>query len=276
MSRQRILSATGIQSLEPRRGYRDGIGYTIDLRWKGTQDECGSALEVLVAGGGVVDADISPDSGGYYILSVAYATRNATTDSGGTPIAGAESVVTTWSRETSSLEKSLWELGPIKDAMSLYGTDSTADRQRAEFRSNCEKFFRGELTLAQLSAAGGALTTYNALNPTAQMVSDIAKMFDAFSQGIDTWRTDLFVIKRVQVGAPTNLANNDATNNMMWNRSTLIAQPTMPSAFQNVVPPGYFLQYAAEINVLDNSRWQVSQMWQWVESYNVWIWGAAI
>lgn len=276
MSRLRVTSATGVQALEPKRGYRDGIGYTIELRYKGTQLECGTALESLVAGGGVIDATIDHDAGGYYVLTAAYSARNATTDNGGSPLTGPESVVTTWSRQTSSLEKSLWEKTEIKTAMSIFGSydDTTANFLRAEFRAVVEKYFRSEITYDQFNDA--VAEKYEPFNPTPTHRASIAKLCEMFSKGIDTFRVDAFIIQRTQVGAPESLINNDATNNRMWTRATLIADTTMPAQFKASVPTGYFLQYAAELNVLDNAKWQVVQLWQWAESYEEWLWGTSI
>lgn len=276
MSRLRVTSATGVQALEPKRGYRDGIGYTIEIRYKGTQQECGAALEQLVANGGVIDASIDHDAGGYYVLTAAYSARNATTDTGGSPLTGAESVVTTWSRQTSSLEKSLWEKTEVKAAMAIFGayTDTTANFLRAEFRSIVEQFFRGEIDLTQFQTK--IVEKYEPFNPSNANRDALAKLCEMFSKGVDTYRVDSFIIQRTQVGAPGSLINNDATNNRMWTRATLIADTTMPAAFKASVPTGYFLQYAAELNVLDNAKWQVVQLWQWAESYEDWLWGTAI
>lgn len=276
MSRLRLTASTGVQSLEPKRGYRDGIGYTIEIRYKGTQAECGAALEQLVVNGGVIDASIDHDAGGYYILTAAYSARNATTDTGGNPISGPESVVTTWSRQTSSLEKSLWEKTEVKTAMAIFGayTDTTSNFLRAEFRSIVEKFFRAEIDLTQFQAK--IVEKYEPFSPSDANRQTIAKLCEMFSKGVDTYRVDAFIIQRTQVGAPESLINNDATNNRMWTRASLIADTTMPAAFKASVPQGYFLQYAAELNVLDNAKWQVVQLWQWAETYEDWLWGDAV
>lgn len=276
MSRLVLKASTGIQALEPRRSYRDGIGHSIELRYKGTQLECGTELDRLVAIGGVSDATIDHDAGGYYVLSVTYSTRNATTDSGGAPLTGPDSVVTTWSRQTSSLEKSLWEKTEIKDAMAIFGaySDTTANFLRAEFRAIVEKYFRSEITYDEFNTA--VAEKYEPFSPTQTNRNSIAKLCEMFSKGVDTYRVDAFIIQRTQVGAPESLINNDATNNRMWTRASLIADTTMPAAFKASVPQGYFLQYAAELNVLDNAKWQVVQLWQWAETYEDWLWGDAV
>lgn len=268
--RKILLASSGIRQLEPKRGYRDGIGYTIELRYKGTQLECGQALEALVSANVVRDGSIDPDERGMYILTAQCSANNATTDNGGAPISGPESVVTTWSRQTSSIEKSLWEKAEIRDLLTLYPTEEL----QSQFRTTLEKYFRGDLSQEEYDT--WISINFQEHNPTATQTANLKKLLEMFAKGVETFRVDAFIIQRVQVGSPDSLVNNDATNNKMWSKSTLIAQPTMPAAFKNAVPNGYFLQYAAEISVLDNAKWQVTQLWQWNEAYETWIWGTAI
>jgi len=268
--RKIIQTSSGIRQLEPKRGYQDGIGYTIELRYRGTQLECGQALEALVIGGGVIDASIDPDQGGLYTLTAAFSARNATTDAGGTPISGPETVVTTWSRQTSSIEKSLWELQKMRDVIALYPTEEL----QAQFRTTLEKYFRGDLSQEEYDT--WININFEERNPTTEQRNNLKKLLEMFAKGVESYRLDAFIIQRTQVGAPESLINNDATNNRIWTRATLIADTTMPAAFKASVPTGYFLQYAAELNVLDNAKWQVTQLWQWSESYESWIWGEPI
>lgn len=270
MSRLVLKASTGIQALEPRRSYRDGVGHSIELRYKGTQLECGTELDRLVAIGGVSDATIDHDAGGYYVLSVTYSTRNATTDSGGAPLTGPESVVTTWSRQSSSLEKLLWEKSEVRSILDLYPTAEL----KSQFRTSIERFFRGDLTQEEYDT--WININFEERNPTQTQRDNLNKLLEMFAKGVETFRVDAFVIQRTQVGAPESLINNDATNNRMWTRASLIADTTMPAAFKASVPQGYFLQYAAEINVMDNAKWQVVQLWQWAQDYEEWIWGTAI
>lgn len=268
--RKIVLTSSGIRQLQSKRFYRSGIGYTIERVYKGTELECGQILETLVNLNIVSDGVIEPIEGGMYTLTVIISTRNATTDDGSSAISGDESVVTTWSRQTSSLEKSLWEKTAIQSIMSLYETSEL----KSQFRTKIEQYFRGDITQEEYDT--WININFQERNPTAQQTSDLSKLLEMFSKGVETFRVDSFVIQRTQVGAPESLINNDATNNRQWSRSTLISQPTMPNAFKNAVPNGYFLQFAAEILVLDNSKWQVTQLWQWSEAYESWIWGEAI
>lgn len=266
-ARVRIVKSTGVQFLERRRGYRSGLGYTVDFRWKGTEAECGLALDLLVNDGGVIDATIEHDTGNYFILSVSYAATSAV-DPGGQAL-GAESVVTTWSRESAVSEKSLWNLGPIRDALSvLIGVE------RAEFRAKVEAYWRNEISLTEITAYFARYAAVPGI--TDQMLIDIRSMMDAFANGTEAYRVDFFQIRRVQIGPPANLINNDATNNSIWTRATLITDPTMPAEFKNVVPAGFFLQSAAQISVIEKNRWQVTQTWDHGDEYNTWLYGAAI
>ncbi len=268
--RKVILTSSGIRQLQSRRRFRDGVGYTIELQYKGTQLECGQALEALVAAGVVREGSIDPVEGGMYQLVVDMSARNATTDEGGTPISGPESVVTTWSRQTSSIEKSLWELQKMRDVIALYPTEEL----QAQFRTTLEKYFRGDLSQEEYDT--WININFEERNPTTEQRNNLKKLLEMFAKGVESYRLDAFIIQRTQVGAPESLINNDATNNRIWTRATLIADATMPAAFKASVPTGYFLQYAAELNVLDNAKWQVTQLWQWSESYESWIWGEPI
>lgn len=268
--RKIVQVSPGLRALEPKRGYRDGVGYTIEIRYIGTALECGIQLESLVIGGGVIDASIDPSERGLYILTAAFSAKNATTDEGGTPISGPESVVTTWSRQTSSIEKSLWEKSEIRDLLTLYPTEEL----KSQFRTSIEKYFRGELSQAEYDT--WVNINFDAYNPTPTQTANLKKLLEMFAKGVESFRVDAFIIQRTQVGAPESLTNNDATNNRVWSRATLITQPTMPTAFKTAVPAGYFLQYAAEVTVLDNAKWQVTQLWQWFDAYETWIWGEAL
>lgn len=267
-----IISSPGIRQLEPKRGFTDGQGYSIELRFKGTQLECGQALEAFVSAGVVRQSSIEHDEGGLYVLTVVVSAKNATTDPGTTltPVTGPDSVVTTWSRQSSSQEKLLWYKKEIRDILDLYPTEEL----QAQFRATIEKYFRGELSNEEYDT--WVNINFEEHNPTPKNRSDLKKLLQMFAKGVESFRVDSFVIQRVQVGAPESLINNDATNNKMWNRSTLISDSTMPAAFKASVPQGYFLQYAAEITVLDSARWQVTQMWQWNDDYERWIFGEPI
>lgn len=268
--RKVILTSSGIRQLQSRRRFRDGVGYTIELQYKGTQLECGQALEALVLAGVVREGSIDPVEGGMYQLVVDMSARNATTDEGGTPISGPESVVTTWSRQTSSIEKNLWELQKMKDVIALYPTPEL----QSQFRVKIEQYFRGELSAEEYDT--WININFEERGPTDEQRSNLKKLLALFAKGTESYREDAFIIQRTQVGAPESLINNDATNNKQWTRATLIADPTMPAAFKASVPQGYFLQYAAELNVLDNAKWQVTQLWQWGQTYDAWIWGEPI
>lgn len=268
--RKALIASPGIKQLESKRGYRDGIGYTIELRYKGTQLECGAALEALVSAGGVIDASIDPDERGLYTLTAAYSARNATTDNGGSPLTGPESVVTTWSRQVSSEEKSLWEKTEIKSILDLYPTEEL----KAQFRTKLEQYFRGELSQEEYDT--WININFEERDPTATQRANLKKLLEMFAKGVEVFRIDAFVVVRNQVGAPDQLVNNDSTINRMWSRSTLTAQPTMPAWFKNVVPNGYFQQFAAEITILDNAKIQVTQLWKWVEAYETWLYGEPI
>jgi len=278
-ARVRIVKNTGVQFLERRRGFRSGLGYTVDFRWKGTEAECGLALDLLVNEGSIEEGTIEHDSGNYFILTASYAAKSAV-DSGTEPL-GAESVVTTWSRESVLGEKTLWNRPEMKLALAVF-TDTTqgsvltsAASKRAEFRAKTESFWRGELTLAEYTAYKTG-TYMQQSGVTANMLSDIRSMLDAFASGTEAYRIDVFQIRRIQIGPPANLINNDATNNKVWSRATLISDPTMPNEFKNVVPAGFFLQSAAQIAVIEKNRWQVTQTWDHSDEFNTWLYGAPI
>lgn len=265
-----IISSPGIRQLESKRGFTDGVGYSIELKYRGTELECGQALEAFVATGIVRESSIDHDINGLYTLTVLVSAKNATTDKGSAPITGPDSVVTTWSRQSSSVEKSLWYKKEIRDILSLYPTEEL----QAQFRTSIEKYFRGELSQEEYDT--WININFEERNPTPAQRLNLKKLLEMFAKGVESFRIDSFVIQRVQVGAPDSLTNNDATNNRVWSKASLLSQPTMPAAFKNAVPNGYFIQYAAEITVLDSSKWQVTQMWQWFEEYEPWISGEPI
>ena len=267
-----IISSPGIRQLEPKRGFTDGQGYSIELRFKGTQLECGAALEAFVNAGVVRQSSIDHDEGGMYVLTVVVSAKNATTDPGTTltPVTGSDSVVTTWSRQSSSQEKLLWYKPEIRSILDLYPTEEL----KAQFRTKIEQYFRGELSNEEYDT--WININFEERGPTATQRTNLKKLLEMFAKGVDSFRVDSFIMQRTQVGAPESLANNDATNNKVWKKETLIAQPTMPGPFKSAVPDGYYVQYAAEITVLDSARWQVTQLWQWVDDYERWISGEPI
>lgn len=267
-----LISSPGIRQLEPKRGFTDGQGYSIELRFKGTQLECGQALEAFVNSGVVRQSSIDHDDGGMYVLTVVVSAKNATTDPGTTltPVTGPDSVVTTWSRQSSSQEKLLWYKKEIRSILDLYPTEEL----KAQFRTKIEQYFKGELSVEEYDT--WINVNFEERGPTPKQRYDLKKLLEMFAKGVESFRVDSFIIQKTQVGAPESLDNNDISNNRIWTRSTLVSQPTMPNSFKTAVPLGFYIQYAAEITVLDAARWQVTQMWQWIEEYEPWIFGEPI
>lgn len=264
--RVRVTRATGVQSLQNQRGYRNTIGHFITKRFKGTETECGIALNTLISNGGVIDASIEEDAGGYFILSVNYSAESATA-TGGT--ADPASVITQWSREQSRTEKSLWFTTPwrtLSDSIATtYGITSAVG-----LRIAIEDYLSGQATIDTLSTV---LTSYGlSLNNET-----ISQLVDHFRKGIEVYPVQQWVFRRTQTGPLQYLQNDDATILKVWSRASFAAQSTMRSDFLVRVPSaGYFLQGGAVLTQVDDFKWQSVQDWDYAEEFSTWIYGNAI
>ena len=271
MSRVGIGDLAGLHRMENERGWRRGIGNTLIVRWKGPEISCAQYQDTLTQSGDarIQDAQISHDSGGMYILTVTYAVKNATDDET-TPLSGPDSVVTTWTREGGFSDKSLWNLGPIRDALAPLTED-----QRADFRAVFTNWVTGAITVGEWSKW---YTENYKSKPgvTAQNIADIQQMISAWAAGTEAYQLEFFTFVRTQVGPLDQLVNSDATINTVFKRATLVADTTMPNAFKALVPAGYFKQGVPVVTQIDGSRWQMVTTWDHTDAYNEWLWGASI
>lgn len=263
-----IGDLTSLKRLENTRTWRRGIGNILEVRYKGTELACGNGKEALQLAAGMIESSITHDADGLYILTATFAVNSAT-DPGGSPLSGPDAVVTTWTREASMIDKSLWNLGPIRDALAPLNEEN-----RAKFRERLEAFLSGRITIETWAEFYDVYKTYAGV--TTQNQADIQQMISAWSAGTEAYRMEVFQFVRTQVGPPDQLSNSDATINTMFTRTTFVADPTMPNEFKAFVPAGYFLQGASQVSVLDSSRWQITTTWEHADAYNGWLWGAAI
>lgn len=268
-ARVRSTSTSGVQALESERGYTLQTGHTVDRRWKGTEAECQAYLDALVAAGGVVNARIVHDAGGYYILTVSYSAASAS-DGGGSAPASGDSVITIWTRERSRIEKSLWTVPAVVAVLNAVAVPSgeNATSAKAAVRRDIEAYLRREIDSEVLESSLGR---YGVDNQTA-----LRQLMSEFALGVESYPLDQFVIRRTQTGPLSYLINDDATANQIWTRNTLIAQSTMPADFKARVPTGYFLQSAAGLQQIDLYRWQITQEWDHADSFSTWLYGNAI
>ncbi len=267
-ARVRATLATGVQLLQSSRGFRFGVGFTLDQRWVGTEEECQAKLDALVAAGGVVNAQLEPAEGGYFNLTVSYSAASASDGAAGSAPSTADNVVTTWSRLRSRAERSLWTVPAWTSLMALLPDEYA----RVGVRVAIEDYIAGNATVDTLSRVLNVYTTDWGLTG----VETVRQMLDHFSKGTESYPIETFVFRRVQTGPPGLLTTLDSTINKVWTRATLIADPTMPTAFRSAVPEGYFLQAAAEIQQQDNNRWSITVDWDYGVQFSDWIYGTAI
>lgn len=269
MSRVRITGATGVQALPNIRGFNSQTGYYITKRYKGTETECGEALETLRANGGVRDAQIEEDAGGYFILSVNYSAESAT---GGGGVESPNSVFTIWSREPLRGEKTLWTL-PVW--LSL--TDSIPSTEhRVGLRLAIEDYLSGTTTWAVFTAAVALIGSQSGTGITTDNET-ISQIVDHYRRGIEYYNVQGSVFRRVQTGPLQYLVNNDSTHLKVWTRASFVGQSTMDSRFLVRVPSsGYFLQGLAIVSQIDDYKWQVTQDWEYGTEFSTFIYGSAI
>lgn len=267
-ARTRSVLATGVQLLQSSRGFRFGVGFTLDQRWLGTESECQAKLDALVAAGGVVNAQIDPAEGGYFNLTVSYSAASATDGTAGSAPSTADNVVTTWSRLRSRAERSLWTVPAWTTIMNLLPDEYA----RVGVRTAIEDYISGNATEDTLRQV---LDTW-AVTWGSDGAETVRQLLDHFGKGTESYPIETFVFRRVQTGPPGLLTTLDSTINKVWTRATLIADPTMPTAFRSAVPEGYFLQAAADIQQQDNNRWSITVDWDYGVQFSNWIYGTAI
>lgn len=247
MGRVASIPRPGPQPLEPTAGYRANIGFTSQKRWLGRESELRDLLNQKVAEGGVVDASLEHHEAGMYRLEITYSTTNANDQGGGVP--NAQGVVTTWTRMRTRGEKSLWTLPSVVAAMNLV-SDPTL---RAKVRADIEAFFRREIDDTVVDSMIGKA----GINDQPA----IRALMAHFAAGQESYAVEIFTIRRTQVGPLLYLQNDDATINQVWTRDRLIGQSNFPTTFAVRLPPGEYLQGAAELTQQDELRWQSVQEW---------------
>lgn len=267
--RVRVTRATGVQSLPNQRGYRNTIGHFITKRFKGTETECGIALNTLISNGGVIDASIEEESGGYFILSVNYSAESATS-SGGTE--DPASVVTRWSREPGRTEKSIWKAPPWKTL-----TDSFASiEHRVGLRLAIEDYLSGTTTWSTFSSAVALIGSQTGTGITVNN-DTISQIVDHFRRDIEKYPESVWTFRITQVGPLKYLQNNDSTALKVWSRASFVAQTTMKADFIPRIPStGYFFQHGSVLTEIDDYKWQMTQDWEYVDDFSTWIYGSAI
>lgn len=261
----------GLHRMENQRSWRRGIGNTLIVRWKGPELSCAQLQDTLTNSGDsrIQEAEISHETGGMYILTVTYAVRSATEDET-TPFSGPDTVITTWTREGGFGEKSLWNLGPIRDALAPLTED-----QRAEFRAQFTNFVTGSITITEWATY--YTKKYKAVaGVTPQNIADIQQMISAWAAGTEAYQVEFFTFIRTQVGPLDQLVNADTTINTMFKRSTFVSDPTMPTVFKTLVPAGFFKQGVPVVTQLDGSRWQMVTTWDHTDAYNEWLLGGSL
>ena len=117
MPRVATIAKSGPQPLEPAAGYRANVGFTSQLRWVGRESELRDLFNQKVSEGGVVDASLEHHEQGFYRLEITYSTGSATDTGGGVP--NAQGVLTTWTRQRTRAEKSLWTVPAVVAALAV-------------------------------------------------------------------------------------------------------------------------------------------------------------
>ncbi len=257
MGRVASIPSTGPQPLEPAAGYRANVGFTSQQRWVGRQSELRDLLNQKVSEGGVVDASLEHHEQGFYRLEITYSTSSATDTGGGVP--NAQGVITTWTRQRTRGEKSLWTVRAVVAALALI----TKDALRARVRSDIEAYFRREIDEDVLESSLGQAGVDN--QPA------LRKLMASYAAGEESYAIEVFTIRRTQVGPLRYLQNDDSTVNQIWTRDQLTGQANFPSDFAVRLPPGVYLQGAAELTQQDELRWQSVQEWDHADAFSDWI-----
>jgi hypothetical protein len=261
MPRVASITLPGPQPLESAAGYRANVGFTSQQRWVGRQSELRSLLDQKVAEGGVVDASIEHHEQGMYRLEITYSTGSATDTGGGVP--NAQGVTTTWTRMRTRGEKSLWTVPAVVAALAVV----TDDALRARVRSDIEAYFRREIDKDVLDSSLGQAGVNDQPALRALMAS--------FAAGEESYAIEVFTVRRTQVGPLQYLQNDDGTINRIWTRDRLTSQANFPTVFAVRLPPGVYLQSAAELTQQDEFRWQSVQEWDHADTYSNWIYPLA-
>lgn len=269
MSRTRVTSTSGVQSLRSVRSYNLTNGHFLTRRYKGTEEECQLALQAFVDAGGVREANIEEDAGGYFILSISYSTESAT---GSGLVESASAVTTIWSREQLRTEKTLWTSTPwitLTDAIPL-------TEHRVGLRLAIEDYLSGQTTWDIFSSAVSEIGSQSGTGITVANET-ISQLVDHYRKGIEYYNVQGWVFRRTQTGPLTYLQNDDANILKVWTRASFVAQSTMKAAFVTRIPAtGYFLQSGATYTQLDDFRWQSVQDWEYGTEFSQWIYGNAI
>lgn len=269
MSYTRITGTTGVKALPNIRGFDSQTGFYITKRYKGTESECGDALETLRANGGVRNAQIEEDAHGYFILSVNYSAESAT---GGGGVESPASVVTIWSREQVRTEKTLWTSSPwitLSDAI-------PSIEHRVGLRLAIEDYLSGSTTWTVFSTAVALIGTQSGTGITTDN-DTISQLVDHYRKGIEYYNVQGWIFRRVQTGSLQYLVNDDATSLRVWSRNSFASQATMSSRFLTRIPStGYFLQGGPILTQIDDYKWQCSQDWEYGTEFSTWIYGSAI
>ncbi len=253
-----MIALTGdssITELYPSRKWTRQGGYRTVRRWRGLIDDLEKAAASWRAT--ALDYDIDPDDHPYGTLSVTL----------GTPEDGSppdESQVTDiWTLKPNSLEKSLWDLPKVTAI-----TRAMSDAGLAQFRKDIEDALEAKTSPEVVPFASNAV---------------LKEFYREMLRGVDSFSFSQYVLQRTRVvEASTSLkAGYDNVGKMYSTEAaegyvSITTAESIPSSILFVLPPGFWLKQAPEVEQQSNGKFQQVQQWWHAQSYSSFIYDPAV
>jgi hypothetical protein len=235
----KFTGSSDIVALHPRRIIDPLRGVQIELRFRGAPAALLTYEAVYVANGYRTDIDPAPD-GGYGRLSVwlgADATQPPEIP-----------LVDQWELEGNDVDISVFNAQALRSV-----TGAMTPAGRAQFRSDVESIFRGELDPDDfLAAFSGAQRTV------------VDQLIESIGLGIETDPESRYVLRRSTIIAGNSTIKPSLENvGLLISTADLIATHPVPATIKFDLPEGYWRKRTPRAKQTALDKWTVTQEWWW-------------
>jgi hypothetical protein len=256
------LTGLSLVELPSGRSWDPRIGFTIIRRYRGSLTQ----IQMVEANAKAANlrVQIEPDTeGGFGVVSVWYGAEE--TQPSDVPLAD------TWELVGNDLEKELWELPKVVEALS---TLTLTKRRR--IRIEVESWLTGPLVVGDVTYSDwDAYIAYAEL--TADQAEILKELVTERIRGVQAWTVSQWVLRRTLIIA-ANSTIKPALSDVGKVRSTttLKSEENIPSTVKFDLPEGFWLKRTPTFTQTAADKWTITQEWWHADAYSELIYGAPV
>ncbi len=279
-------AGTGYRELAPLLRRTEKGDSTI-RRWRGQLGELRDLAGTLVA----TDMQITQEDETWFLLEATFTGWPDKNDQSSFPKAE-DQIVRLYSLRGSAVGKSIWDLPKVVDQISRL-RDLGGPRANlvgvARYRSDMMALARGEEVVFQIAEKDESKQhneaaslrqvriTFTGLLQIAEKAGMdsgiVTELFEALATGIEGYNLDTFTLRRRSVGPNgANLLPAYITLGTAFRTETLLGKMTdMPSSIRNVMPHGYWVANAPNLDQTDATRLELIEEWVFADRVSTFI-----